>query len=116
MARRATFRLTAPVVPEHSLQKQVADALRLEIAPAGKLSAHGAMWFSVDHANFAGEVPGLRLTRGIVAGLPDMFVLHRGKAHLIELKGAYGMLSDAQKSVLAAATLAGVPVAVVDNL
>jgi hypothetical protein len=28
------------VVPEHPLQRQIADALRLEIAPPGKVSGH----------------------------------------------------------------------------
>jgi hypothetical protein len=31
------------VVPEHPLQKQIADALRLEIAPPGKVSSDGVV-------------------------------------------------------------------------
>lgn len=116
MARRATFRLTPPVVPEHPLQKQIADCLKLEIAPAGKLSKFGAIWFSVDHANFAGEVPGVRIGRGIIAGIPDVFVLYRGRAYLIEIKSTNGSLSDAQSAVMAAAILAGVRCAVVDTV
>ena len=53
---RKPYRLTAPVVPEHPLQRQIADVLRLEIAPPGKVSQYGVCWFSIDHANFAGEV------------------------------------------------------------
>jgi hypothetical protein len=38
------------VLAEHPLQRQVADALRLEIAPPGKVSRDGVAWWSVDHA------------------------------------------------------------------
>jgi hypothetical protein len=96
------FRLTAPRVPEHPLQKQICDVLRIEIAPPGKVSPPGVVWWSVDHANYAGHVPGIRTARGIVAGIPDVFVLFRGMTHFVEIKAADGALSDAQKSVVAA--------------
>jgi hypothetical protein len=32
------------VVLEHPLQKQIADTLRLEIAPPGKVSRDGVVW------------------------------------------------------------------------
>jgi hypothetical protein len=32
------------VVPEHPLQRQIADALRVEIAPPGKVSRDGVVW------------------------------------------------------------------------
>ena len=60
---------------EHPLQRQIADALRLEIAPLGKVSRDGVVWWSVDHASYAGTAPGARIGRGIVAGVPDLFVL-----------------------------------------
>lgn len=101
MARPA-FRLTAPIVREHPIQKQIADVLRLEIAPPGKVSKAGVVWWSIDHANYAGEVPGVRIGRGIIAGIPDTFILWRGIAHLIEIKADDGELSDAQQSVIAA--------------
>jgi len=109
---RPAFRLTAPVVREHPLQKEIADVLRLEIAPAGKVSAAGVVWWSVDHANYAGEVPGIRIGRGIVAGIPDLLVLHLGHAFLIELKAEDGTVSDAQRSVLAACLAASCRVAI----
>lgn len=65
------------------------------------------MWWSIDHANYAGEVPGIRIGRGIIAGIPDTFVLHRGRAHMIEIKPDDGELSDAQQSVAAAVLAAG---------
>lgn len=101
------FKLTAPVVPEHSLQRLIADVLRLELAPAGKVSRDGVVWWSVDHANYAGEVPGIRIGRGIVAGVPDLFVCWRGRAHMIEIKTAVGEMSDAQRSVAAAVLASG---------
>lgn len=108
MPRAKPFRLVAPVVPEHPFQKQVCDVLRLEIGPPAKVSEHGVLWFSIDHANYAGEVPGIRIGRGITAGILDMFVLWSGLAHFIELKttAADARLSEAQQSV-AAAVLAG---------
>jgi len=93
--------------PEHPLQRQIADALRLEIAPPGKASRDGVVWWSVDHAAYAGTAPGARIGRGIVAGVPDLFVLHRGIAYMIEIKTEAGVLSDAQRSVATAVLAAG---------
>jgi hypothetical protein len=106
-AARRPFRLTAPIVREHSLQAQLAKLLTLELAPAGKVSRFGVVWWSIDHANYAGEVPGVRLDRGIIAGILDTFVLWCGIAHMIELKADDGELSDAQRSVTAAVLASG---------
>jgi hypothetical protein len=107
------WRLTAPVVREHPIQKQMCDVLRLEFAPPGKVSRDGVVWWAIDHANYAGEVPGIRVGRGIIAGLPDLFILYRGRAHHPEIKAADGVLSPAQQSVCAAVLAAGGRVAVV---
>jgi hypothetical protein len=96
-----------PPVLEHPLQRQIADALRLEIGPPGKVSGHGVVWRSVDHASYAGTAPGAHIRRGIVAGVPDPFVLHRGIAHMVEIKAEDGVLSDEQRSVAAAVSAAG---------
>src|SRR6516165_9774679 len=90
------------MVPEQPLQRQIADALRLEIAPPGKVSRDGVVWWSVDHASYASTAPGARIGRGIVAGVPDLFVLHRGIAYMVEIKAEVGVLSDVQRSVAAA--------------
>jgi hypothetical protein len=55
----------------------------------------------------------LRVGRGIVAGVPDLFVLHRGVAHMIEIKTQAGELSDPQWSVMAAVLASGGRVGVV---
>jgi hypothetical protein len=107
VGRKAPYRLTAPVVPEHAVQRQIVDVLRLEIAPAGKVSRLGVIWWSVDHANYAGEVPGIRVGRGIIAGIPDIFLLYRGRAHFIEIKTQAGVLSEPQKAVMAAILIGG---------
>jgi hypothetical protein len=105
-----------PVVPEHSIQSVMARTLAIEIAPAGKLSRFGAVWFSVDHANYAGEVPGIRVGRGIIEGVPDVFVFFRGSCFMIELKAEGGTLSDGQRATLAAVSLAGIKCAVCDSV
>ena len=95
-------------MPEHPLQRQIAEALRLDIAPPGKVSGHGVVWWSVDHAAYAGTAPGARVGRGIVAGVPDLFVSHRGIAHMVEIKTQAGELLDPQQSVLAGGGRVGV--------
>jgi hypothetical protein len=89
------------VVAEHPLRRQIADVLRLEIAPPGEVSRDGVVWRSVDHASYAGTAPGARVGRGIVAGVPDLFVLHRGIAHMAEIKTPAGAFSDPQQSSMA---------------
>jgi hypothetical protein len=106
MPARAPFRLTAPIVREHPIQKQIADTFRLEIGPPGKVSRFGVVWWAIDHANYAGEVPGVRIGRGIIAGIPDTFILYRGRSHMIEIKADDGALTETQQSV-APAVLAG---------
>lgn len=106
-ARRRPFRLTAPVVPEHSIQRAMADTLRIEIGPPGRLSRLGVCWYAVDLANYAGEVPGVRVGRGMVSGVPDFFFLYRGRAFFLEVKTIEGELTDAQQSVTAALLCSG---------
>ena len=110
-----TYSRTLPRRPPvaHPLQRQIADALRLEIAPPGKVSRDGVVWWSEDHASYAGTAPGARTGRGIVAGVPDLFVLHRGIAHMVEIKTPAGELSDPQQSVMAAVLASGGRVGVV---
>jgi hypothetical protein len=38
-------------VAEHPLQRQIADALWLDVALPGKVSRDGVVWRSVDHAS-----------------------------------------------------------------
>jgi hypothetical protein len=43
----------------------------------------------------------------LVAGVPDLFVLHRGCADMIEIKAEDGVLSNARRSIAAAVLAAG---------
>jgi hypothetical protein len=104
------LRLTHPVVPEHAEQAAVNGMLAREIAPAGKVSRDGVVWFSVDVAMFFGDIPGAG--RGIVDGLPDLWFLWNGGAYLIELKARDGALSEAQKAFIAAGLCAAIHVGV----
>jgi hypothetical protein len=99
--------LKPPVVAEHPIQKQVCDLLTLELAAPGRLSPFGVVWFSIDHADYAGAVPGIRVGRGIIAGVLDLFFLWHGLAGFIELKTVVGVVSDAQRSMCAAMLGAG---------
>ena len=115
MSRR-TFRLTPPHVPEHAIQHQLADVLRLEIGAAGKVSQHGVVWYAIDHANYAGEVPGVRVGRGIISGIPDLSLLYRGIGHFLEIKTTEGILSETQRSAVIAAILAAGHVSVIRDV
>ena len=103
----AAFKLTRPVIAEHPLQVQLTSILRKELGPPGRVSAAGVVWFAVDHADYGGAVPAARIDRGIVAGLPDTFIIWRGIAHTVELKREGGSLQDSQIAVSAALLLAG---------
>ena len=107
IAAASRYKLTAPFVREHDIQKVVAKVLALEIAPAGKVSPDGVCWFSISQENYAGEVPGIRVGRGLVAGVPDMLFLYAGKSFWCELKSRDGILSDPQRSMAATLLLSG---------
>jgi hypothetical protein len=103
------FQLTAPVVAEHDIQRVITNVLRLEIAREGHVSEHGVCWFSIDMANSHDAVPGIRIARGIPAGVPDIIVLYQGRAGWIELKtrALEAELSSPQRSLCATLLLSG---------
>lgn len=105
MARPLT--LTAPVVREGPTHQQIADAFRLAICAPGKVSRQGVTWWSVDMAAYAGRVPGIRTSHGCIAGVPDIIVIWRGRAHFIEVKAEDGVLSLEQRSVATSILIAG---------
>lgn len=112
-AKKVSFRLTAPRVPELALHQQIAQVLSKEIAAPGRMSRHGAYWFSVDIAAYAGSAPGIRTSRGVIAGIPDIHVHYLGRVYLLEVKAADGVLSEAQQGFFATSTWCGVPIAAV---
>lgn len=109
VGRAPRFKLTTPIVREPILHKQIADAFRLELAPPGRISHDGVVWWSVDMAAYAGSVPGIRTGRGCIAGVPDIIVLHRGRAFFLEVKADDGSLSPAQQQVGLAILMAAIP-------
>jgi hypothetical protein len=94
-------------VREPILHKQIADTLRLELCPPGRISRDGVTWWSVDMAAYAGVVPGIRTGRGCIAGVPDMIILYKGFAHFLEIKADDGSVSPAQQVVGVAILMAG---------
>lgn len=109
------FRLKQPVQREHPLQEALTKVLRLEITRERYVSRLGVTWFSMDHANNHGEVPGVRQARGVVAGLPDCWFLWQGKWGVIELKALDGSLRPEQCQCLAAFGLVGGHIAVAND-
>jgi hypothetical protein len=73
------------------------------------------VWWSADHASYAGTAPGARVGWGIIEGVPDLFVLYRGIVHMVEVKTLAGELSEPPQSVMAAVLASGGRVGVVSN-
>ena len=104
---RRPFKLRGVVEPEHGIQRSMAQVFRLEIGPEAKVSPHGVTWFCIDHAQYGGAQPGVRVGRGIPSGIFDCLVLWQGRAFWIELKSRDGTLSDPQRSMAATLLLSG---------
>jgi hypothetical protein len=105
MPRR--FALTAPLVRETPLHQGIADVFTIEIARAGKVSRFGVVWWSVDMAAYTGTAPGIRTSRGCIAGVPDIVLIWKGLAFFIEVKAEDGVVSLPQQSVATAVLIAG---------
>lgn len=106
------LRLTAPVTREHPLHRAIAHALSLEIAPPGRIWRE-TTWWSVDLASYGGEMPATHIARGCIPGVLDIIILHRGRAHWLEVKAADGRVSDHQQAMAATVIGAGGHVGVV---
>jgi hypothetical protein len=115
MSRRPFKLVAPPAASEHDIQAGIYRTLSLEIAPPGRVSKYGVCWWSVDQSFYGGNVPAARVGRGLVAGVPDILTLYAGRAFLIELKTSSGIVSDAQRGVLAACLAASCSVAVVTS-
>lgn len=86
--------------PEQTLQRQVATFLEWALPPDA--------WFtSIGHGG-GGAVRGAILkSTGMKSGVPDILIIYRSKSIWVELKSATGSLSEAQRSVHSAITVAG---------
>lgn len=101
------FKLTPPVVRETPIHQQIASILTLELARPGKVSRRGVVWWSVDMAAYTGNSPGIRTSRGCIAGVPDIVIVWQGHAHFVEVKAEDGIVSLDQQSVATAVLIAG---------
>ena len=91
--------------PEQALQVAVADYLRLVLPPT-------VFWSAVGHGG-GGRVRGAILkAMGLRAGVPDLFLIHGGRAYFIELKTPTGRISTAQMVAHDAIERAGATVAI----
>jgi hypothetical protein len=91
--------------PEQQLQKAVLDHLRWRAVP-GTFAFHPA----TGGARSPIEARILK-TQGVVAGVPDVIILHDGKAYGLELKATGGQLSPAQRECHERMRAAGAEVA-----
>lgn len=97
------------------MQEALARILRLEIAAPRYVSDQAVMWYAIDHASYHGEVPGARMARGIVAGLPDVWFHWRGNCGVIELKARDGHATEPQCQCLSALRIAGTLTAICND-
>lgn len=117
MVKRAPrFALVEEHVREHAEQRAMTKVLTMEIARAGHVSPQGVVWFSLDQSNSHDAVPGIRVGRGICAGVPDVIFLYQGKSYWLELKSRDGCLSDPQRSMAATLLLSGCRIGVATDV
>jgi hypothetical protein len=91
--------------PEQQLQRAVLDHLRWRAVP-GMFAFHPANggWRSAAEAR-------ILKSQGVVAGVPDIIILHKGRTYGLELKAAGGRLSPQQRECQAQMRAAGAEVA-----
>jgi hypothetical protein len=98
---------------EDQLHEAVAQFLAVAIAPPGERSEAGVLWFSVEHRNARSEAEGAaRKRRGVVAGIPDVWVFHASRMIPIELKTTTGRTSAEQIGLHGRLAVVGTPVEV----
>lgn len=80
--------------PEQALQKAIAQFLAVALAPAPV----GPFWTAINPIpSKTKAVAGLSKAMGLRAGVPDLLLIHRGRAHFVEVKAGSGRESVAQK-------------------
>src|SRR5208282_3113881 len=99
--------------PEDDLHLSVRDCLSIAIAAPGVASNDGVMWFTVEMRNARDAIEGAKRKRkGVVAGVPDIWVFYRGTVLAIELKRRGGGRSKAQRDLHAQLNACEIPVLV----
>ena len=68
----------------------------------------GSMWFHVpNEGKRTGAEAGRLKAFGMMAGIPDITIIHEGRAHFIELKTPRGSLSADQRATIGALQVCG---------
>lgn len=96
--------------PEQEIQRQVFAHIRARACP-------GVFAFAVPNGVHSSVRTGLALkAAGLVAGVPDICVIHRATSHFLELKAGRNKPTLQQKHVMDLLSLAGARVAVAYSL
>jgi hypothetical protein len=87
--------------PEQQLQRAVFQHLRVRGAP-------NAFAFHPANGGFRTAAEGAILKGlGVVPGVPDVIIIHEGKIYALELKAAFGQLTEVQGKTIDALRRAG---------
>jgi hypothetical protein len=96
--------------PERQVQRAVLDRLAW-CAPAG------VTWFHIPNGGYRKPVEAAIMSGlGVVAGMPDLCILHNGRAFFLELKADGGRLSPIQKECHERLRQAGAVVMTADGI
>ena len=104
--------VTASLLPAPAARRHDEDDLQRDVCRFLDVALPtGSMYFAVPnggrrHAREAARMKGL----GLRAGIPDLEVIHRGRALFIELKAKRGVMSQAQRDMLRLLGFCGCPV------
>jgi hypothetical protein len=106
LSRRPAKAAGMPSMSEDQLQAQVWDYLSWALAD-------NAMAFAIPNGGSRNRLEAIKLKRlGTTAGVPDLEILHMGRALFVELKTERGSLSESQKFTIPRIEQAGCPVGV----
>ncbi len=87
--------------PEAALHRSVARYLDVALPP-------DAFWWHTPNGGKRGKIEAAQFkAMGVKAGIPDLFILHQGKLHAIELKAEKGTVRASQKDAAYKLMLAG---------
>jgi hypothetical protein len=102
--------LKFPRVSESKIQKTIVRHLQLCGVP-------DLVWFHPANGGARSKAEAGRFrAEGVVAGIPDLVLLHKGRAYFLELKATKGRLSDAQRDMQTRLITAGGTVCTVYGL
>ena len=89
--------------PEAALQRAVVAYLAMALPDDA--------WFTAINPNpTKGVVAGaIAKSLGAKAGVPDILIIHKGRARWVELKAPKGRISEAQRDTIAELNIAGCP-------